>query len=129
MNQKQINEKIETEDIEIFLLLQGIYMKYGYDFRNYSNAYIKRRILRRLSKSGLNSISDMQHRLLYDKEFFKLLLSEFSINVTEMFRDPVTAEVDFMPNAAIKNTEVDYILSLNKISNKLIKLVGYLHEK
>lgn len=129
MNQKQINEKIETEDIEIFLLLQGIYMKYGYDFRNYSNAYIKRRILRRLSKSGLNSISDMQHRLLYDKEFFKLLLSDFSINVTEMFRDSVTAEVDFMPNAAIKNTEVDYILSLNKISNKLIKLVEYLHEK
>lgn len=39
-------------------------------------------------------------------------------------QDPNTAEADFMPKAAIKVVEVDYILSLNKISNKLIKLVG-----
>lgn len=39
-------------------------------------------------------------------------------------QDPSTAEVDFMPKAAIKASEVDYILSLNKISNKLIKLMG-----
>lgn len=39
-------------------------------------------------------------------------------------QDPSTAEADFMPKAAIKSSEVDYILSLNKISNKLIKLVG-----
>lgn len=39
-------------------------------------------------------------------------------------QDPSTAEADFMPRAAIKASEVDYILSLNKISNKLIKLVG-----
>jgi len=39
-------------------------------------------------------------------------------------QDPSTAEADFMPKAAIKFVEVDYILSLNNISNKLIKLVG-----
>lgn len=39
-------------------------------------------------------------------------------------QDPRTAEADFMPKAAIKASEVDYTLSLNKISNKLIKLVG-----
>lgn len=39
-------------------------------------------------------------------------------------QDPRTAEADFMPKAAMKASEVDYILSLNKISNKLIKLVG-----
>lgn len=44
-------------------------------------------------------------------------------------QDPSTAEVDFMPKAAIKITEVDYILSLNKISDKLIKLVGDINEK
>lgn len=88
MNQEQINEKIESEDVEISLLLQGIYLKYGYDFRNYSNAHMKRRILRKLSKDGLNNISEIQYKLLYDKEFFKSVLSDFSINVTEMFRDP-----------------------------------------
>ena len=30
----------------------------------------------------------MQHKILYDKEFFNTLLQDFSINVTEMFRDP-----------------------------------------
>lgn len=43
-------------------------------------------------------------------------------------QDPSTAEVDFMPKAAIKTTKPDYILSLNQISNKLIKLVGDTNE-
>lgn len=88
MNQDEIKGRIESEDIEISLLLQAIYLKYGYDFRNYSNAHMKRRILRRMSKEGLTRISEMQYKLLYDKKFFKALLSDFSINVTEMFRDP-----------------------------------------
>ena len=88
MKQDKIKEKIESEDIEITLLLQGLYLKYGYDFRNYSNAHMKRRILRRMSMEGLNNISEIQHKLLYDKDFFKTLLSDFSINFTEMFRDP-----------------------------------------
>jgi len=44
-------------------------------------------------------------------------------------QDPSTAEADFMPKAAIKSTEVDYILSLNKISDNLIKLVRDTNEK
>lgn len=78
----------ENEDIEIQLLIEGLFLKYGYDFRGYSKAHLKRRILRRLSISGFNSISEMLHKLLYDRLFFELLLSDFSINVTEMFRDP-----------------------------------------
>lgn len=88
MTQKQIEEQIENEDIEISLLLEGIYLKYGYDFREYSSAHIKRRIIKRLGETGLNNISEMQHKILNDREFFKTLLSDFSINVTEMFRDP-----------------------------------------
>lgn len=44
-------------------------------------------------------------------------------------QDPSTAEADFMPKAAIKITEVDYILSLKEISHKLIKLVEDANEK
>ncbi|MBU2520721.1 MAG: protein-glutamate O-methyltransferase CheR [Proteobacteria bacterium] len=82
------NLKIENENIEIKLLLEAMYLKYGYDFRNYSKASIKRRILYRLSRSGLKTISEMQHKILYDKQFFEILIQDFSINVTEMFRDP-----------------------------------------
>lgn len=81
--------EIENEKIEIELLLHAIYLKYGYDFRNYAKASIKRRIQHTLSSSGMELISEMQHRVLYDKQFFERLLLDFSINVTEMFRDPI----------------------------------------
>jgi len=81
-------DELETQNIELQLLLQAIYLKYGYDFRNYAKASIKRRVQHRLIKEGLSSISAMQHELLYDVSFFERLLLDLSINVTEMFRDP-----------------------------------------
>ncbi len=86
------NEKVtidENIDIEITLFLEAILLKYGYDFKNYSNAHIKRRLLHRLRTAKINNISEMQHKILYDKDFFRLILTDLSINVTEMFRDPL----------------------------------------
>ncbi len=79
---------IDTENIEIELLLEAIYQKYDYDFRGYSRASIKRRLKRRLSLSGHATLTDMQREILYDPDFFHVLLQDLSINVTEMFRDP-----------------------------------------
>jgi len=75
-------------NIEIDLILKAIFIKYGYDFRNYSKAHVKRRLLNRLVTSNLKSISEMQHKVLRDSDFFEILLRDLSINVTEMFRDP-----------------------------------------
>ncbi|MBP9151339.1 MAG: protein-glutamate O-methyltransferase CheR [Flavobacteriales bacterium] len=75
-------------DIEINLLLDAIYRRYGYDFRDYSKAHVKRRILGRMRLSRLESVSLMQHQVLHDIDFANLLLKDLSINVTEMFRDP-----------------------------------------
>lgn len=79
---------METENIEIQLFLEAVWLKYGYDFRNYARAHIKRRILHRLAVSGLDSISALQSRVLYDASFFENILHDFSINVTDIFRDP-----------------------------------------
>ncbi len=79
---------IDTENIEIELLLEAIFRKYNYDFRGYSRASIKRRLKHRLSLSGFGSLTAMQHELLYNRDFFLLLLRDLSINVTQMFRDP-----------------------------------------
>lgn len=87
MNTKRDNNN-QTINIELQLILEAIYSKYGYDFRNYSRAHIKRRFLNRLYTSKLKSISEMQHKVLHDPVFFELLLRDLSINVTEMFRDP-----------------------------------------
>ncbi len=83
-----MQEENSIENIEIQLLLQAIYMRYGYDFRNYAKASIKRRILHTLSQSDLKSISEIQQKILYDEQFFSSLLLNLSINVTEIFRDP-----------------------------------------
>ena len=81
-------KKTENENIEIELLIEAIYKKYGYDFRHYSRSSLKRRILYRMNSSNLKSISEMLHRVLYDLKFFEKLLLDLSVNVTEMFRDP-----------------------------------------
>lgn len=78
----------ESEKIEIDLLLEAIYLKYGYDFRNYAKASIRRRVRHRLAQSGFKTVSEMQHKLLYDREFFGTLLMDLTINFSEMFRDP-----------------------------------------
>ena len=78
----------ENEKIEIDLLLEAIYKKYHYDFKDYSRAHLKRRLKYRLKISGLENFSQMMHKVLYDKTFFETVLLDLSINVTEMFRDP-----------------------------------------
>lgn len=77
-----------NEDIEFELLLEAIFLKYGYDFRDYARASIKRRVTRRMNHSGVPGFIDMQRRILEDEFFFKELLLDMSVNVTEMFRDP-----------------------------------------
>lgn len=79
---------VDTENIEIQLLLEAIHLKYGYDFRDYARASVKRRIIHRKNLANIATIAEMQHRLLHDIEFFERLLLDLSINVTEMFRDP-----------------------------------------
>jgi len=75
-------------NIELQLLLDAIFLRYGYDFRDYSKAHIKRRILHRLSISQLSTVTELQDRILRSREFFIDFLDDLSINVTEMFRDP-----------------------------------------
>ena len=79
---------MKIENIELQLLLEAIYLKYGYDYRNYSRASIKRRVAHRMMLSNMPNLAAMQHKLLYDKAFFQTLFLDLSVNVTEMFRDP-----------------------------------------
>jgi chemotaxis protein methyltransferase CheR len=78
----------ELEKIEIELLLDGIYRFYGFDFRNYVFPSIRRRIWHRIHTDRLPSISALQDKILHDPHEMDKLFTDFSINVTEMFRDP-----------------------------------------
>ena len=79
---------LDREDIEIDLLLEGVYRHYGVDFRQYSRASLRRRLWRRVDLEHVASISGLQERLLHDPAVMERLLLDLSINVTAMFRDP-----------------------------------------
>ena len=78
----------ELERLEIELLLEGIYRHYGFDFRSYAYASIRRRLWRRIEAEGLKTVSSLQDRLLHEPAMMERVLLDLSINVTAMFRDP-----------------------------------------
>jgi chemotaxis protein methyltransferase CheR len=80
--------KPSLEDIEIKLLLEGIYQYYGYDYRNYALSSLKRRIYNFMSLEGLSNISGLQERLLHEPGCISRFLESVTVNVTSMFRDP-----------------------------------------
>ncbi len=79
-------EKIE--DIEIRLLLEALYSRYHYDFRNYAMASIKRRLRQAREQLGFASISALQEGLLHEPAMLPRILGYLTVQVSEMFRDP-----------------------------------------
>jgi chemotaxis protein methyltransferase CheR len=78
----------DLEEIEIALLLEAIFRRYGFDFREYAPASLRRRLWRRANAEGLPTLSALQDRVLHDPSCMERLLLDLSINVTAMFRDP-----------------------------------------
>jgi chemotaxis protein methyltransferase CheR len=81
-------ERDELERLEIQLLLEAIYRRYGFDFREYAPASLKRRLWRRIHAESLTTVSALQERVLHQPAAMERLLLDLSINVTAMFRDP-----------------------------------------
>ena len=75
------------EKIEMHLFLDAIDQCYGYDFKHYAQASVRRRIRRIWENSGCAHISNMISKVLTDEAFAHSVIYEFSIAVTEMFRD------------------------------------------
>jgi chemotaxis protein methyltransferase CheR len=84
---RRLDEGVGLEDIEIRLLLDGIRLRYGYDFRDYAIGPLRRSILAAMAAERLHSISAFQDRVLHDAAFMQRFLSAVGVNVTSMFRD------------------------------------------
>jgi chemotaxis protein methyltransferase CheR len=76
------------EDIEISLLLEGLYRAHGFDFREYSRASIKRRIIELMRAEKLETVSAFQDKVLHDAPCLERFLLGLSVHATSMFRDP-----------------------------------------
>jgi len=97
-----IEDDQKNKQLELTLLLEAIYQKSGYDFRQYSRSHLNRRLDHVRKRCGMNSYCNVIHRLIYDNTFFTEVLSALSINVSEMFRDPFVY-------AAIRRTVIPYL--------------------
>lgn len=75
-------------EIELRLLLQAIYEKYNYDFRQYSRSSLQRRLETAMIRLQAKSLSILQDRVLHEENFFPQLLQYLTVPTSEMFRDP-----------------------------------------
>jgi len=82
------NKPGSPEEIEIRLLLEALYLRYHYDFRNYAMSSIRRRLRQAREQLEFVSFSAMQDRLLRDPAMLPQLLRFLTVQVSDMFRDP-----------------------------------------
>ena len=81
-------EQNQHANLELDLLLEAIYRLSGYDFREYNRASISRRVYNRMKITNTPTISRLQEKVIHEEGYLTQLLNDFSINVTEMFRNP-----------------------------------------
>ncbi len=81
-------EKNQHANLEMDLLLETVYRLSGYDFRQYNRASISRRVYNRMKITNTPTISRLQEKVIHEEGYLTQLLNDFSINVTEMFRNP-----------------------------------------
>lgn len=78
----------KVEDIEIRLLLEAVYHRYHYDFRDYAMSSIRRRLRQACEQLEFPTITAMQERVLHDPAMLPMLLRYLTVQVSDMFRDP-----------------------------------------
>jgi chemotaxis protein methyltransferase CheR len=83
-------ESQSVEDIEIKLLLEAISLRYGYDFRDYALAPLRRGIAAGMTGEGVATISAYQERVLRDEGCMRRFVSTVGVTVSGMFREADT---------------------------------------
>lgn len=79
-------QEIEISDIR--KLTAFVKEKYDYDFTNYALSSFKRRIRRILELEKIPSVDALIKKLNSEPEYHHKFVTEITVNVTEMFRDP-----------------------------------------
>jgi chemotaxis protein methyltransferase CheR len=83
-----LNRRPSDFEIELRMLVEAVYLKYNYDFRDYTGASQKRRVLAAMREMECATVSALQDKVIHDAAAFGRLLEFLTIPVTEMFRDP-----------------------------------------
>lgn len=82
------DEAASVFDIELRLLLDAVFLRYHYDFRGYAFSSLRRRVRHAMTRFGCERVSDLQHRIIHEPAFFAEAIQYFTVQVSDMFRDP-----------------------------------------
>lgn len=85
---QNLENAYQNSELELDLFLEAVYRKYGYDFRSYSRASLRRRVQNQLDLLKVDNICELIHIVVNDEKIFVDILDQMTVNVTEMFRDP-----------------------------------------
>lgn len=81
-------DSIDFDKKEFKDLLDSIHFIYGYDFTDYSEASLRRRVEHFMISRKIDDLTFLGRTLAKDERFFAEFVLEMSVTVTTMFRDP-----------------------------------------
>ncbi len=100
----------ELEIAQLRTLTDLLKSRFDYDFSNYAMSSFKRRVQRILELYKFSSFESLVEKLQgSDEKFFHEFLSEITVNVTEMFRDPtfwLELRENILPNIFSENRNI-----------------------
>jgi chemotaxis methyl-accepting protein methylase len=103
------------ERADLQQLLEKIYCERGFDFREYKETTLKRRIGRRLRARGVDTYAGYEHVLSQDPAEYDRLFNDLTINVTSFFRDVAAFE-------ALERIVLPAVISRNAGTGKIIRI-------
>lgn len=79
---------MSDDERELDDLLAVVFDTYHYDFRGYARASMHRRISNAMLKLGVTSVPELTRRMKTEPRVFTELMSWFTIQLSDLFRDP-----------------------------------------
>jgi chemotaxis protein methyltransferase CheR len=80
--------ELAVEELELELLLEALYQRYGFDFREYERPGVKRRLREVMDQRELATVSALQERVLHEPGAASTVLRALSVGPAALFDDP-----------------------------------------
>jgi len=79
---------VATEDLELELLLEALFQRFGVDFRGYARPPLRRKLLEHMQGHGLATLSGLQERVLHEQGAAAQLLRALAVAPAGLFDNP-----------------------------------------
>jgi chemotaxis protein methyltransferase CheR len=85
--------ELAIEELEIDLLLEALFQRHGFDFREYERAGLRRKLRALMDERSLVTVSALQERVLHEPGAASAVLRALSVQAGALFDDPEHARL------------------------------------